>query len=106
MSLVQITKDQVLGILYSAIDELNETLPEDRRLAKSLDTPLFGRGTNLASVELVSLVMLAEQGVLEKTDRVVTLVDERAMSQRRSPFLTVETLADYVLALIEDPTNA
>jgi hypothetical protein len=105
MSQAQDQKDQILGVLYSAIDELNETLPAGRHLAKSPDTSLFGRGSNLSSVELVSLVMLAEQEVLEKIDRVVTLVDERAMSQTKSPFLTVGTLADYILGLIEGPAD-
>jgi acyl carrier protein len=106
MNLTQISKEKILGILYSAIDELNETLAEGRQLEKSPDTPLFGRGSKLDSVELVSLVMLAEQQVLEETDRIVTLVDERAMSQSKSPFLTVETLADYIVALIEEPADA
>jgi hypothetical protein len=101
-----VSRDKILGILYAAIDELNETLPEGRQLAKSPDTPLFGRGSQLDSVELVSLVMLAEQQVLEQTDRIVTLADERAMSQSKSPFLTVGTLADYIIALIEEPANA
>ncbi len=95
-----IAEDVILNIIYDVIDELNETLPEGQRLAKSPDTLLFGGGANLESLGLVRLVLLLEQKVQDSLGRVVTLVDEKAMSQSRSPFRTVGSLADYVGGLL------
>lgn len=101
MSLAVIAKERIVDIVYAAIGELNETLPDGRQMAKSPATPLFGAGANLDSLGLVSLVMRVEKKLQEEANWVVTLVDEKAMSQRRSPFLTVGTLVEYIATLIE-----
>jgi acyl carrier protein len=59
------------------------------------DTPLFGRDGVLDSAGLVALVVGVEQAVEERWNRSVTLADERALSQRHSPFRTVGSLATY-----------
>ena len=92
--------EDILNTIYEVIDELNETLPEGQTLLKSPDTLLFGGGANLESLGLVRLVLLVEQKILDQMGRVVTLVDEKAMSQTRSPFRTVGSLADYVAGLL------
>jgi D-alanine--poly(phosphoribitol) ligase subunit 2 len=99
-SQTSIVGDDVLNIIYDVIDELNETLPEGQRLAKSPDTLLFGGGANLESLGLVRLVLLLEQKVQDDMGRTVTLVNEKAMSQSRSPFRTVAALADYVAVVL------
>ena len=104
-SQTSIVGDDILNIIYDVIDELNETLPEGQRLTKSPDTLLFGGGANLESLGLVRLVLLLEQKVQDSIDRVVTLVDEKAMSQSRSPFRTVAALADYVAMLLGQETD-
>jgi acyl carrier protein len=67
-----------------------------------LDTPLLGRGAVLDSMGLVTLIVDLEQRLEEDKDVYVVLADERAMSQRRSPFRTVGTLTDYICQLIEE----
>ena len=64
------------------------------------DTKLFGAEGSLDSLGLVSLLIDVEQRLEEKFGVVVTIADDRAMSQRRSPFRTVGTLSDYVCALL------
>jgi hypothetical protein len=98
-------REDLLSKIYEVIDELNETLPEGQRLTKSPGTLLFGGGANLESLGLVRLVMLVEQKVLDETGRIVTLVDEKAMSQSRSPFRTVGTLADYLVVLLGEESD-
>lgn len=105
MSIAQTTEDRVLTLLYAAMDELNEILSESQQLEKSPDTLLFGGGANLDSLGLVRLVMLVEQKILDEMDRIVTLVDEKAMSQSKSPFRTVGAMADYITVLLEEESD-
>ncbi len=59
------------------------------------DTPLFGSEGVLDSLGLVSLIVAVEQGIEDRFGMGVTLADEKALSQRHSPYRTVRTLADY-----------
>src|SRR4029077_13785079 len=89
-------RDAVLRVIYAALDEHNEAVEAPARLEKSEDTVLFGRGGSLDSVGLVRLVVAVEQGIEERFGVAITLADERAMSQQRSPFRSVGALAEYV----------
>ena len=89
-------ENEILGLIYQAIDELNDDLPAADRLARSPSTPLLGEGGVIDSIQLVNLVVATEELVEESYDRVVVLADDRAFSQARSPFLTVGSLAEYV----------
>ncbi len=59
---------------------------------------LFGEGGLLDSLALVSLVVAVEQAVADKFGKSVSLADEKALSQRSSPYRTVATLAAYAAA--------
>jgi acyl carrier protein len=59
------------------------------------DTRLFGEGGLLDSMALVSLVIAVEQAIEEKYGIGVALADEKALSQRSSPYRTIGTLASY-----------
>ncbi len=63
-------------------------------------TPLFGADSQLDSVGLVSLIVEVEQNINDRCDSAITIADERAMSQTRSPFRTIGSLADYVHTLL------
>lgn len=65
------------------------------------DTPLFGPTGLLDSVGLVSLVLAVEQEISERHGVTVALADEKALSQRNSPFRTVGTLVAYAVQLVE-----
>jgi D-alanine--poly(phosphoribitol) ligase subunit 2 len=92
-------REKVTQVLHAAIDELNEQLPEDGRLDASDDTVLFGESGELDSLGLVNLIVMVEQRVAETLGAPITLADERAMSERNSPFRTIGTLTDYVCLL-------
>lgn len=69
------------------------------------DLPLIGENAAVTSMALVSFIADVESTLMEDYDLSLTLVSERALSRKRSPFLTVEALADYVLELIENPVE-
>ncbi len=98
-------KKQVLRVIFKVIDEINQLLPEDRQMEKSIDTDLFGRSGNLDSMGLVTLIVTTEQKIEEELGVSITIADERAMSQKNSPFKTIGTLAEYTLLLLEENAN-
>jgi acyl carrier protein len=91
----------ILNLIYAAIDEVNPMLPPDRQIEKTPETQLFGRGSRLDSLGLVNLVV-ATEARLGESGVAVALADERAMSQKQSPFRTVGTLCDYIAALVQE----
>lgn len=64
------------------------------------DAVLLGRGGILDSIGLVTVIVSIEQRIEDEFGRHVTLADERAFSQRSSPFRTVGSLADYAAGLL------
>ena len=65
-------------------------------------THLIGPKSFIDSLTLVSLIVDIEQKINEEYDITVTIADERAMSQKNSPFRTVGTLTDYVEILVNE----
>src|SRR5262245_35530232 len=90
------SRDRIRETIYASIDELNQTLPADRRLDKAPGTALFGTEGKLDSMGLVTLIVSIEQRVADDLGVAITLADEKAMSQRNSPFRSVEALTDYI----------
>ena len=66
------------------------------------DTRLFGSGGLLDSLGLVSVLMDVEQQLNDQTGYNLTIADERAMSQERSPFRTIGSLTEYVMVLLAE----
>ncbi len=59
---------------------------------------LFGVERVLDSLALVRLLVAVEQGIEDELGATLTLADEKAASQQRSPFRTVGTLVAYATA--------
>lgn len=92
-------------VLFPAVDEARASIESAKNLEKKPDATLFG-ADGLDSLGLVSFVVLAEEKVDDLTDIEVTLASEKAMSRRNSPFLTLQTLADYIQeCLLEEGYN-
>ena len=83
---------------------LRGVLAHDSGTEARLDatTRLVGRESVLDSLGLVTLIVDVEDELMTRYGVSVTLADERAMSQTRSPFLTVHTVAEYVHSLLSD----
>jgi len=101
MTLVNILEE----LIYPAIDEIASTLDGPQKLLKTPETVLFGRGAILDSVALVSLIIAVEGRIAEKTGLPVTLANERAMSSKKSPFLTMQTFAKYIAQVLLEAEN-
>ena len=92
------SKEQVVQSILEVAREMNESLARRIDIERGKDAPLFGKEGVLDSLGLVSFIVAVEQALDESLGVTVTLADERAVSQRASPFRTVGALADYVVA--------
>lgn len=67
----------------------------------TVDSPLFGKNGLLDSIGLVTLIVAIEQGIEDRYHKAVSLADEKAFSQKKSPFRSVDSLATYAAELIQ-----
>jgi acyl carrier protein len=93
-------KQRIVQLIYAVIDDINASRPADKHVEKSPSTMLYGSQSVLDSLGLVNLIVGVEQKIGDDLGVPVTLADEKALSQRNSPFRSVDTLADYALSLV------
>ncbi len=92
---------KVMQVIFNAVDDLNQQLPREQHLEKSVDSVLVG-SQKLDSLGFVNLIVMTEQKIEEEFGTSVSLFDEKAMSQQNSPFKNIGTLAEYIDSLLED----
>jgi len=92
------SREQIVEVIYQSIDEFNEM--SDAAVEKNVDTPLVGKGSTLDSLGIVNLIVIIEENINSSFELSITIADEKAMSQKRSPFLNVGTLADYIFTIL------
>lgn len=94
------TRETLIGLITSAIQESVPSASPDSESA------LIGAGRIVDSIGLVTMLVGVEQRAASELGQAVSLMDERAMSQTKSPFRTVGTLADYLLELLGDGSDS
>jgi acyl carrier protein len=94
--------DDVMKVVLESVAELNLQLDASQQLELTPDTQLLGRGSRLDSLGLVNLIVLVEEKAADTFGKSVTIADERAMSQKSSPFRTVRTLSEYLFGLLKE----
>ncbi|OHD14647.1 MAG: hypothetical protein A2Y41_05930 [Spirochaetes bacterium GWB1_36_13] len=95
-------RNEIIKIVFETIQELNEDLENENLKNPTEETKLYGINGNLKSIDLVTLVSDIETKISEKFNKEIILADEKAMSQERSPFLSVKSLADYIEKLLNE----
>lgn len=88
--------NKLIELIIVQAEELNEGLKIQIDVASGENAALFGEGGVLKSIELVNLIVAVEQAVEDEFNVFLTLADEKAMSQKRSPFRTIGALAEYI----------
>lgn len=94
IGIVELIKRAIEDVITSDFDDKTPELAEDTRLA--------GNGAIIDSIGLVTIIMEVEASINETIGTMIVIADERAMSQTKSPFRTIGTLADYVLMLVNE----
>ncbi|MBF0229494.1 MAG: acyl carrier protein [Desulfamplus sp.] len=88
--------NKLIELIIVQAEELNEGLKIQIDVAAGENAALFGEGGVLKSIELVNLIVAVEQAVEDEFNVFLTLADEKAMSQKKSPFRTIGALAAYI----------
>ena len=65
------------------------------------NTVLFGKEGVLDSMGLVTLIVAVEQAIEDRYEKSAGLADEKAMSEAKSPYRSVATLAEYAVREIQ-----
>lgn len=86
-------KTQIKEIIVEALKELLES--KDINITVDDTTALMGTDSVIDSLDLVTLVVDIESRLLDE-DIEVSLISEKAMSQKSSPFLSVSHLNDFI----------
>lgn len=95
-------KQQILDIVLAQVTALNETLPADQQFTVEPQTPLFGNGSKIDSLSLVSVIVDLEGVFASEHDIDLSLTDDRAMTREKSPFDSINSLADYIEEAINE----
>jgi len=66
------------------------------------DTPLFGDGSALDSIGLVTILSEFEAVINDAHDTELVLTDDRAMAMKRSPFRTPARLLEFAEARLAE----
>ncbi len=97
-----LNKENVLEIIFRALQNLNDEMGESDKFEVGPNTPLFGPNATLDSLALVSVIVDVEGDVSTAMGRSISLTDDRAMSQQISPFDDVQTLVNYIMILVNE----
>lgn len=90
----------VLEAIYQALRTLNEERGPEEQIEIGPDTCLFGEGSALDSLSLVSVIVDLETSVSDQFGKTISLTDDQAMSRDPVPFTDVGALKAYILELL------
>ena len=101
--------EKKLEFSYEAVQEkvlvcltnLLNTFSGSKTMEINEKTSLVGQAAVVDSLGLVTLILDLEQSIQEDWGVSIALADEKAMSRRNSPFLTVESLTQYVWEVLK-----
>ena len=95
-------RSHIVQAIFEAIDEFNETQPSENQLEKSESVIFFGRDGKVDSLGLVNLVLAVEEKIRDTFSTEISLMDEKAMSYKNSPFRSLESMTDYIHYSLEN----
>ena len=100
-------RTEIAALIVETLNSFGLPPGTKEELQFSETTLLFGPGGVFDSVSLVAFILDVEDAVRDRYGVSITLADDRAMSQTRSPFRRVSNLADYATQLLnEQPKQA
>jgi len=101
-----IERSVALSIVLASIQEVFAQNGDTAPAGLTEDTVLVGTDPVLDSLGVVSLIVEIEQRVESEHGASVTLANDKAMSQRNSPFRTVGVLTDHLVSMVAEVSAA
>src|SRR5580704_15342568 len=84
--------NRVVGVIYSALSEMNLQLPKGAQVEHSLNTVLFGAGGRLDSLALADFIVIAEKKLEDSYGFQIDLTQDDPFSPETGHFHTVQSL--------------
>ena len=94
-------RNKIKKIIVKSVLDLNEELENNELNTPTEETRLYGGKGLLDSLGLVSFITDLEERISDEFDKDIILADEKAMSQRTSPFRDVKSLIIYIQKLLD-----
>ena len=94
-------KEKIIKVIFSSIDEVNQHINSNQKIAKDLDTVLMGENSSLDSLDLINIITTVEENIEDYFNKNITLADEASISRDKAPFESVRALAEYIEELLE-----
>lgn len=99
--------DMMTGLLQGLVEQARlDEGGDGPSTVVAADTPLIGEQAVVTSMNLVSFIADVETTLADRWELSITLVNEKALSRKNSPFRTIDALADYILELALEPARA
>jgi acyl carrier protein len=95
-------KKIIIELIYKYLDEFNSQREIDDKLKKSEKTILYGQESGLDSIGLANLIITVEESVYNTFKTRIDLTNENVFSLNENPFRNVNSLAEYIVALINE----
>lgn len=95
-------KQAIVDIVMNQVQQLNETLPPEQQFEVNENTILFGNGSSIDSLSLVSVIVDLEMVFSDEHGKDISLTDDRAMTRDISPFDTINSLVEYIYELVNE----
>jgi hypothetical protein len=98
-------RNAISEIIIDTLRSFDFVDPDKLRPVFNETTVLFGNEGLFDSIGLVTFILDVEENIRSKSGISITLADQRAMSQSKSPFRRVSLLADYAAQLIAEQSR-
>lgn len=95
-------EESILDIILKSLKEITEFSNNNVSCELDQGSVIFGPGGLLDSMGLVTLITDLEEKLEDEFGVSLILADERAMSQKKTPFRTVSSLAQYINTLMQE----
>ena len=97
-----ITKDFILELIYTIIDEHNKLYSDELKMEKSLNTILVGPEGKLDSLGLITFLVDVESIIKKNIDQNICVIDEILFLDENGPYRNVKNLSDYIFKKINE----
>ena len=94
-----VDRQEIISIIRTVISTRLQELGESADVTEN--TALFGNDGMLDSLGLTTALLDVEEQLRQRLKLSFVLASDQALSRSKSPFRTVNTLADYICELIE-----
>ena len=99
---MKVQKDAVTSTILKTLNDVVDTLPEEQKFVPDENTKLFGSGSTIDSLTLVSFIVELESVFSAEHNVDIVLTDDRAMTREKSPFDSVKDLSDYIFEITNE----